>query len=150
MGVVGAGSQIAGQILGGKAQKRAAYAEAQQMELQAKQEEAVGSYKANVISQRAKELLATQRAKLASSGGGAGPDDPTAAALASETAKRATFETLLELAQSKDSANQIRFGATQRRRQGRQAFTRGILGGIDTAVKFGEDAARVFVTGGAG
>lgn len=107
----------------GKYNRNAAYNEAQAMDIQAGQEVAVGTHNSARIAQRAKEILAQQRAMAAAGGGSA--SDATVVAIQNETVKSSTLDQLMEMASAQERAQQIRHGATVRRSEGDYALAKG-------------------------
>lgn len=100
----------------GQAILTSAMGEAKQLETQAKREVAVGSYNADIINQRAKQILSSQRAAAASGGGDT--TDATVQAITGETVKNASLEQLLQMANAEDKAKQLKFGASAKRYAG--------------------------------
>jgi len=111
---------------GGVSALIAANAEAAQLETRAQQTVAVGTYNQNIIARRAKEIMATQRARAAA--GGDDTTDATVQAITDETIKQASMAQLLAGAEAEDKARQDRFGAKVTRYQGSQAYRQGKLG----------------------
>lgn len=100
----------------GQAVLTAAMGEAKQLETQAEREVAVGTYNADIINQRAKQILSSQRAAAASGGGDT--TDETVQAITGETVKNASLEQLLVMANAEDKAKQLKFGASTKRYAG--------------------------------
>lgn len=105
----------------GRAAKQAANAEALQLEARAKGERAAGTYQQDRIRQRADEIMATQRARMAASGGSASGDDGTSAAIIGDTSRKASMEQLLIQAQAEDRARQDEYQAVITRKAGKNA-----------------------------
>lgn len=108
-----------GQMMQGQAEFDAANSEADQRDIQAGQERAVGQHNAARMRDEAKRLLSRQRAGLASSGFDA--TDATSRALTGDTVQASTIEELLELAQSEERARAMDYSAKMRRWEGRNA-----------------------------
>lgn len=108
-----------GALMQGNSENAAAQAEASQLDTNAGQERAVGQYNAARMREEAKRFMSRQRAGLAGSGFAA--TDNTAQAIVADTEQKATMEELLALAQSEERANQMNYGATVRRWEGRNA-----------------------------
>lgn len=104
----------------------AANAEAAQLETRAGQTVATGTYNQNIIAKRAKEIMATQRARAAAGGGDT--TDATVMAITDETIKQASMAQLLMGAEAEDKARQDRFGAKVTRYGGAGAYEQGKLG----------------------
>jgi len=100
-----------------------ANAEAAQLETRAEQGVAVGTYNQNIIANRAKEIMAAQRARAAAGGGDT--TDQTVTAITDETIKKASMAQLLTGAEAEDRARQDRFAAKVTRYQGSQAYKQG-------------------------
>lgn len=140
----------------GQAVLTAAMGEAKQLETQAKREVAVGSYNADIINQRAKQILSSQRAAAAAGGGDT--TDATVEAITGETVKNASLEQLLVMANAEDKAKQLKFGASTKRYAGaaglqsakmsasaqKTATTAQTIMGVE---KLGSDIAKAFATG---
>lgn len=109
----------------GQAVLTAAMGEAKQLETEAKREVAVGTYNADIINQRAKQILSSQRAAAAAGGGDT--TDATVEAITGETVKNASLEQLLIMANAEDKARQGRYAASTARYKG--------AAGIDSARK---------------
>jgi len=105
--------------MSGRAAKQAANAEALQLEARAKGQRAAGTYQQDRIRQRAAEIMATQRAAMAASGGTIG--DGTSAAIARDTSTKASMEQLLIQAQAEDVARQDEYQAVLTRKAGKNA-----------------------------
>lgn len=104
----------------------AANAGAAQLETRAGQTVATGTYNQNIIAKRAKEIMATQRARAAAGGGDT--TDATVMAITDETIKQASMAQLLMGAEAEDKARQDRFGAKVTRYAGGEAYKQGKLG----------------------
>ena len=104
----------------GKANRAAAYSEADGLDIQAGQEIAAGSHNSVQIARRAKEILARQEA-IAASGGGS-TQDGTVVAIQSETVKSSSLEQLLTMAAAEETAQQIRHKGEITRRGGDMAL----------------------------
>lgn len=100
--------------------------EAKQLETQAAREVAVGTYNADIINQRAKQILSSQRAAAAAGGGDT--TDATVQAVTDETVKSASIEKLMQMANAEDKARQLRFGASVARYRGATGLQQGRLG----------------------
>jgi hypothetical protein len=131
--------------------------EAKQLETQAAREVAVGTYNADIINQRAKQILSSQRAAAAAGGGDT--TDATVQAITDETIKSASIEKLMQMANAEDTARQLRFEATTRRYAGATGLQQGRLNAsaqklattaqtIMSVEKLGSDIASAFATGG--
>jgi len=107
----------------GEYNRDAAYSEAESMDIQAGQEVAVGTHSAARIAQRAKEIMAEQRANAAAGGGST--SDATVQAIRGETVRYATLDQLLVMASAEERAQQIRHGADVRRSEGDMAAITG-------------------------
>ncbi len=103
-----------------------AEAEARQLETRAKQTVAVGTYNSDLISKRAAEILATQRAAAASGGGDT--TDATVQAITDETIKQASMEQLLIGAEAEDRARQDRYAAKVARYTGGSQYKSARMG----------------------
>lgn len=90
--------------------------EAKQLETQAAREVAVGTYNADIINQRAKQILSSQRAAAAAGGGDT--TDATVQAITDETIKTASIEKLMQMANAEDKARQGRYAASVARYKG--------------------------------
>ena len=90
--------------------------EAKQLETQAKREVAVGTYNADIINQRAKQILSSQRAAAAAGGGDT--TDATVQAITDETVKTASIEQMMQMANAEDKARQGRYAASVARYKG--------------------------------
>ena len=90
--------------------------EAKQLETQAKREVAVGTYNADIINQRAKQILSSQRAAAAAGGGDT--TDATVQAITDETIKTASIEKMMQMANAEDKARQGRYAASVARYKG--------------------------------
>ncbi len=123
----------------------AANAEAAQLETRAGQTVATGTYNQNIIAKRAKEIIATQRARAAAGGGDT--TDQTVTAITDETIRQASIAQLLAGAEAEDKARQDRFGAKVRRYQGGEAYKQGKLG--SSAIKTAGWADTIVGTGNA-
>ena len=100
----------------GQAKLVSGMGEAKQLETQAAREVAVGTYNADIINQRAKQILSSQRAAAAAGGGDT--TDATVQAITDETIKTASVEKLMQMANAEDKARQLRFGASAARYKG--------------------------------
>lgn len=109
----------------GQAKLASGMGEAKQLETQANREVAVGTYNADIINQRAKQILSSQRAAAAAGGGDT--TDATVQAITDETIKSASVEKLMQMANAEDKARQLRFGASVARYRG--------ASGLDSARK---------------
>lgn len=94
----------------------AAGMEADQLEQRAKDTLAASSYKSDVIGKRAKEIVASQRA-IAAAGGGDSTDQ-TAQAFTNDTIRKASMESLLEMANAESDARKDKLQAIQTRETG--------------------------------
>ena len=90
--------------------------EAKQLETHAAREVAVGTYNADIINQRAKQILSSQRAAAAANGGDT--TDATVQAITDETIKTASIEKLMQMANAEDIARQGRYAASVARYKG--------------------------------
>lgn len=99
--------------------------EAKQLETQATREVAVGTYNADIINQRAKQILSSQRAAAAAGGGDT--TDATVQAITDETIKSASVEKLMQMANAEDKARQLRFEASTSRYKGATGLQQGRL-----------------------
>lgn len=126
----------------GVSAQTAANAEAAQLETRAGQTVATGTYNQNIIAKRAKEIIATQRARAAAGGGDT--TDQTVTAITDETIKQASMAQLLMGAEAEDKARQDRFGAKVRRYQGSEAYKQGKLG--SSAIKMAGTANTIIGT----
>jgi hypothetical protein len=100
----------------GRQSQLAAEGEAVQLEAQAKKGIAVGSYNADRVGKRAKQIISSQRAAAAAGGGDT--TDQTVTAITDETIREASMEQLLIMADARDRANQDEFAAKVTRRTG--------------------------------
>ncbi|WP_370373784.1 hypothetical protein [Henriciella pelagia] len=103
----------------GKYNRDVAYREAEQLDIQAEQEIAVASHRAQDIARRAKELMGTQRA--AASAGGQASTDATSVALQQEAVKTSSLDQVMEMALAEERAQQIRYQGSVRRSEGDHA-----------------------------
>ncbi len=131
--------------------------EAKQLETQAAREVAVGTYNADIINQRAKQILSSQRAAAAAGGGDT--TDATVQAITDETIKSASVEKLMQMANAEDKERQLRFEASTRRYAGATGLQQGRLKAsaqktatwgqtILSTEKLGKDIAAAFASGG--
>ena len=134
----------------GQAKLVSGMGEAKQLETQANREVAVGTYNADIINQRAKQILSSQRAAAAAGGGDT--TDATVQAITDETIKSASVEKLMQMANAEDKARQLRFSASASRYRGATGLDSGrkaasaqkLAGTAQTilgAEKVGSDAA---------
>jgi membrane protein involved in colicin uptake len=107
--------------MSGRSAKQGAYAEADQLDAKAKQERAVGTYQQSRVQQRAAEIMAQQRNRMAANGGAADGSDGTSAAIIAETSRKASVEQLLIQAQAEDAAKQDEYQAVITRKAGKNA-----------------------------
>jgi len=121
--VAGLGMQAYGVSEGAKAGRKsatqervAAGFEADQLEQRAKDTVASSSYKSDVIGKRAKEIVASQRAIAAANGGDS--TDQTASAFTNDTIRKASMESLLEMANAESDARKDKLQAIQTRESG--------------------------------
>jgi len=133
--------------------------EAKQLETQAAREVAVGTYNADIINQRAKQILSSQRAAAAAGGGDT--TDATVQAITDETIKTASIEKLMTMANAEDKARQGRYAASVARYKGATGLQQGRLNAsaqklattaktILSVEKLGEDVFAAMTTGGGG
>lgn len=95
----------------------AAQAEAAQIEARAKSTLAAGSYNADRIGKRAKEILAQRRAMAAA--GNNSTSDQSEMAIQAETLREASIDQLLVMAEAEDDARKDRYQAAVTRKTGR-------------------------------
>lgn len=100
----------------GRMQQLVAEGEANQLEAAAKRGEAVASYNSDRVARRAKDIIATQRARAAAGGGDT--TDATVTAITDETIREASMEQLLTMASAREAANQDRYAARVARETG--------------------------------
>lgn len=143
IGGVGLGLSAYGMVKGAEAGREAATQErvaagleADQLEQRAKDTVASGSYRADQITKRAREIVASQRAAAAAGGGDS--TDQTATAFTNDTIRKASIDSLLEMANAESDARKDKLQAIQTR---------------ETGVRMGEvikNRARGDLIGGAG
>lgn len=107
----------------GEYNKRAAYNEAESLDIQAGQEVAAGTHQVSRIAKRAAEIMAQQRANAAAGGGST--QDASVVAIQKETVGNATLDQLMTIVSAQERAQQIRHGAEVRRREGDFALMQG-------------------------
>lgn len=107
----------------GEYNKRAAYNEAESLDIQAGQEVAAGTHQASRIAKRAAEIMAQQRANAAAGGGST--QDASVVAIQKETVGNASLDQLMTIVSAQERAQQIRHGAEVRRREGDFALMQG-------------------------
>ncbi len=122
---VGIGLGVAGSIKGAEAQRKAATQErvaadfeATQLEDRAKDTVAAASFRADRIQKRAQQILSTQRAMLAANGGDT--TDVTAQAITDDTIRKASLDSLLEMANAESSAQKDKLRAKMTRETGKR------------------------------
>lgn len=98
------------------AERVAADIEAQQLEARAKGTLAEGSYNADRIGKKAKEILAQRRALAAA--GNNSTTDQSEMAVQADTIREASIDQLMIMAQAEDDAAKDRYGAAVRRQTG--------------------------------
>jgi len=125
MAGVGIGLSAYGMVESAKAGRKAATAErvasgfeADQLDQRAKDTVAAGSFRADQISKRAKEIIASQRAVAAANGGDT--TDATAQAFANDTIRKASIESLLEMANAESDSRKDKLQALQTRETGQR------------------------------
>jgi len=132
MGIMAAGTAATafGQYQSGQAAKQAgaynleaAKREQEGLEIQAGQEIAVASHRAQEIARRAKALMGSQ--KVAASAGGQSSTDMSAVAIEQETVKTSSLDQLMEMAQAEERAQQIRHRGEVVRSEGEYAKWQG-------------------------
>lgn len=100
------------------AERVAAGFEADQLEQRAKDTVAAGSYRSDLITKRAKQIVASQRAAAAAGGGDT--TDGTIQAFTNDTIRKASMESLLEMANAESDARKDKLQAIQTRETGQR------------------------------
>lgn len=96
---------------------QAAQIEAAQIEARAKATLAEGSYNADRVGKKAREILAQRRAMAAAGNNSVG--DQSEMAVQAETIREASIDQLLIMAQAEDDANKDRYQAAMTRKTGK-------------------------------
>jgi len=137
----------------GKANRDAAYAEADNLDIQAGQEVAVASHNQSIIAKRMNEILAKQRANAAAGGGST--TDATVVAIQKEAVGTSVLDQLREMAGAEERASQIRYKGEVTRQggdialaQAREQRSASRLAAATTIVKGGASWADKFGGGG--
>lgn len=131
------------------AERVAAGFEADQLEARAKDTMAAGSFRADQITKRAKQIIASQRAAAAAGGGDS--TDQTATAFTDDTIRKASIDSLLEMANAESDSRKDRLQAIQTRETGQRMGeviknrARGdLIGGVGTILTGAADWADRF------
>jgi len=152
--IVGSQKDAKAQKVQGRMEKEAAYAEAAQMDQNAKDTMAAATYNTSRIRQKADEIIASQKTVQAASGS---ISDGSARAIREKSIREATMDQLLVMAEAETTAGKDRYQAEVTRKTGRSAealskrrASATLLGGWGNAVKSITDDAAKAVSAGAG
>jgi len=137
--IVGSQKDAKAQKVQGRMEKEAAYAEAAQIDQNAKDTLAAATYNTQRIRQKADEIIASQRAIQAASGSNS---DGSARAIREKSIREATMDQLLVMAEAETTAGKDRYQAEVTRKTGRSAeslskrrASNTLLGGWGSAVR---------------
>lgn len=137
--IVGSQKDAKAQKVQGRMEKEAAYAEAAQMDQNARDTVAAATYNVGRIRAKANEILAAQRAEAAARGSSG---DGSARAIREKSIREATMDQLLVMAEAETTAGKDRYEASVKRKYGRDAeslskkrASNTLLGGWGQAVK---------------
>ena len=130
--IVGTALSAAGSVLGGKATKKANYAEAAGLERMAGQTRA--SSQRESIEQRREADLAQSRALALAAAGGGGASDPTVVDIISDLEGEGEYRALTALYNGEEQARGYEDEAKARRKAGKNAKTAGIISGVSTVL----------------
>ena len=137
--IVGSQKDAKAQKVQGRMEKEAAYAEAAQIDQNAKDTMAAATYNTSRIRQKADEIIASQKTVQAASGS---ISDGSARAIREKSIRSATMDQLLVMAEAETTAGKDRYQAEVTRKTGRSAealskrrASSTLLGGWGSAVK---------------
>ena len=116
---------------------------AKQHETNATREVAVGTYNADIINQRAKQILSSQRAAAAAGGGDT--TDETAQVIMGETVGRGSIEAAMQMANAEDNAAMERYRGSIARYTGATGLAAGRAAA--SAQKFATTSKAILSTG---
>lgn len=134
IGMLAAGASAIGSIAGGLAQKQASDFEAQQLQREATQQQAVGQRRAAATTEEKNRLISSQRAAGAASGYGGATDVSTLQNIGAVESE-GTLRAMQDVYAGNDAARGLQNKAAAAKAEGRNAMTAGLIGGIAQGAK---------------
>lgn len=144
--LVAMGVSAGGQVGAGRAAKRAANAQAQQIDIAAGQEIAAGQRRAEEERHQAALLASRAQAVAAASGGGA--SDPTVLTVISNIHARGEYDALVANYEASERARSLRLKGEAARTEGKSQENAGYIRGASTLLESGTSLYGKYGKGG--